>query len=82
MAMRRSPSDGLVQRTVRQKLLVVGTGFWVRVGVVSRTTIMELILLLIRESDIDDLVVCYCLFEQHADCVNIDVDILMLDILT
>ena len=63
MAMRCSPGDGLVQRTVRQKLLLVGTGFWVRVCVVSRTTVLELILLLIRESDIDDLVVCYCLFE-------------------
>ena len=27
MAMRCSPADGLVQRTVRQKLLLVGTGF-------------------------------------------------------
>ena len=34
MAMRCSPGDGLVQRTVRQILLLVGTGFWVRVGVV------------------------------------------------
>ena len=41
----------------------MGTGFWVRVGVVSRTTVLELILLLIRESDIDALVRCYCLFE-------------------
>ena len=56
MAMRCSPGDGLVQRTIRQKLLLVGTGFWVRVGVVSRTTVLEL-------SDIDDLVVCYYLFE-------------------
>ena len=63
MAMRCSLGDGLVQRTARQKLLLVGTGFWVRVGVVSRTTVLELILLLIRESDIDDLVVCYYLFE-------------------
>ena len=63
MAMMCSPGDGLVQRTVQQKLLLVGTGFWVRVGVVSRTTVLELILLLIRESDIDDLVVCYYLFE-------------------
>ena len=63
MAMRCSRGDGLVQRTVRQKLLLVGTGFWVRVGVVSRTTVLELILLLISESDIDDLVVCYYLFE-------------------
>ena len=63
MAMRCSPGDGLVQITIRHKLLLVGTGFWVRVGVVFRSTIMELILLLIRESDIDDLVVCYCLFE-------------------
>ena len=63
MAMRCSLGDGLVQRTVRQKLLLVGTGFWVRVGVVSRTTVLELILLLIRESDIDDLDVCYYLFE-------------------
>ena len=63
MAMRCIPGDGLVQRTVRQKLLLVGTGFWVRVGVVSRTTVLELILLLIREYDIDDLVVCYYLFE-------------------
>ena len=60
----------------------MGTGFSVRVGVVSRTTVLELILLLIRRSDIDDLVVCYYLFESHADYVNIDVDILMLDILT
>ena len=60
----------------------MGTGFWVHVCVVSRTTVLELILLLIRESDIDDLVVCYCFFEEHADYVNIDVDILMLDILT
>ena len=60
----------------------MGTGFWVLVCVVSRTTVLELILLLIRESDIDDLVMCYCMFELHADCVNIDVDILMLDILT
>ena len=44
-------------------MLVVGTGFWVRVCVVSRTTVLELILLLIRESDIDDVVVCYFLFE-------------------
>ena len=63
MAMRCSLGDGLVQRRVRQKLLLVGTGFWVRVGVVSRTTVLELIFLLIRESDIDDLVVCYYLFE-------------------
>ena len=63
MAMRCSPDDGLVQRIVRQKLLSVGTGFWVRVGVVSRTTVLELILLLIHEYDIDDLVVCYYLFE-------------------
>ena len=63
MAMRCSLGDGLVQRTVRQKLLLVGTGFWVRVGLVSRTTVLELILLLIREFDIDDLVVCYYLFE-------------------
>ena len=63
MAMRCSLGDGLVQRTGRQKLLLVGTGFWVRVGVVSRTTVLELILLLIRESDIDDLVVCYYLFK-------------------
>ena len=60
----------------------MGTDFWVCVCVFSKTTVLELILLLIRESDIDDLVVCYCLFEKHADCVNIDVDILMLDILT
>ena len=60
----------------------MGTGFWVRICVVPRTTVLELILLLIRESDIDDLVVCYCLFELHADFVNINVDILMLDILT
>ena len=59
----------------------MGTDFWVRVSVVSRTRVLELILLLIRESDIDDLVMCYYLFEEHADCVNIDVDILMLDIL-
>ena len=63
MAMRCIPGDGLVQRTVQQKLLLVGTGIWVRVGVVSRTTVLELILLLIRESDIDDLVVCYYFFE-------------------
>ena len=63
MAMRCSPGDGLVQRTVRQKLLLVGIGFLVRVCVVSRTTVPELILLLIREYDIDDLVVCYFLFE-------------------
>ena len=63
MAMRCSPGDGLVQRTGLQKLLLAGTGFWVRVGVVSRTTVLELILLLIRESGIDDLVVCYYLFE-------------------
>ena len=63
MAMRCSPGDGLVQRTVLHKLLLVGTGFWVRVCVVSRTTVLELILLLIHESDIDDLVVCYSLFE-------------------
>ena len=43
---------------------MVGTGFWVRVGVVSRTTVLELILLLIREFDIDDLVVCYYLFDN------------------
>ena len=49
MAMRCSPGDGLVQRTVRQKLLLVETGFWVHVGVVSRTIVLELILLLIRE---------------------------------
>ena len=46
-----------------RKLLLVGTGFWVRVCVVSRTTVLELILLLIRESYIDDLVVRYYLFE-------------------
>ena len=63
MAMRCSSGDGLVQRTIRQKPLLVGTGFLVRVGVVSRTTVLELILLLILESDIDDLVVCYYLFE-------------------
>ena len=63
MAMRCIPGDGLVQRTVQQKLLLVGTGIWVRVGVVSRTTVLKLILLLIRESDIDDLVVCYYFFE-------------------
>ena len=63
MAMRCSPGDGLVQRTVRQKLLSVGTSFWVCVGVISRTTVLELILLPIREYDIDDLVVCYYLFE-------------------
>ena len=61
---------------------MVGTGFWVCVSVVSKTTVLELILLLIREYDIDDLVVCYFLFEYHADFVNIDVDILRLDILT
>ena len=63
MAMRCSSGDGLVQRTVRQKLLLVGTDFWVRDGVVFRTTVLELILLLIRESDIDDVVVFYYLFE-------------------
>ena len=41
----------------------MGTGFWVRVCVVSRTRVLELILLLICESDIDDLVVSYYLFE-------------------
>ena len=35
----------------------------VRICVVPRTTVLELILLLIREFDADDLVVCYCLFE-------------------
>ena len=60
----------------------MGTDFWDCVCVVSKTKVLELILLLIRESDIDDLVVCYYLFEKHADCVNIDVDILMLYILT
>ena len=63
MAIKCSPGDGMVQRTVRQKRLLVGTGFWVRVGVVSRTIVLELILLQIHESDIDDLVVCYYLFE-------------------
>ena len=63
MAMRCCPGDGLVQRTIQQKLLLVGTDFWVRVGVVSRTTVLELIFLLIREYDIDDLVVYYYLFE-------------------
>ena len=63
MAMRCCPGDGLVQRTVLHKLLLVGTSFWVCVCVVSRTIVLELILLLIRESDIDDLVMCYCLFE-------------------
>ena len=41
----------------------MGTGLWVRVGVISRTIVLELILLPIREYDIDDLVVCYYLFE-------------------
>ena len=63
MAMRCSSGDGLVQRTVRQKLLLVGTDLWVCDGVVFRTTVLELILLLIRESDIDDVVVFYYLFE-------------------
>ena len=42
---------------------MMGTGFWVRVCVFSRTTVLELILLLMHEFDIDDLVVCYFLFE-------------------
>ena len=63
MAMRCSSGDGLVQRTVRQKLLLMGTGFWVHVCVVCITTVLKLILMLICEYDIDDLVVCYCLFE-------------------